>query len=141
MTKKVKLKYIPDYNFILIGIVSFEKDYKLVWEINRDMHLDFERKDDYSVFNKKSKVEQSFPSFIYRDHDQYLDYKLLTNKTSQGILLEEVKNIDYLMIIKGEDFKDLDKTLMENLKSLESVHSAFIINVNMLKDKERLLEE
>ncbi|MCF8379775.1 MAG: IPExxxVDY family protein [Bacteroidales bacterium] len=140
MIKKLKLDYIPDFNFLLLAILSYEKDYKLVWDINNSLSFDFIREDDYKIFNKKNKLEIGFPSFIYRNASQYIDHRLLVNKSDQGILLEEIRNIDFLMVIKGDYYEGYDKILQMKLQNLETVQSCFIIDVNKLKDKERLLE-
>jgi len=139
MIKKIKLDYIPDFNFLLLAIVSYEKDYKLVWDINSSLNFDFEKESDYKVFNRKRKVETEFPSFVYSNTSQYIDYRLLVNKTSQGILLEELKNIDFLLVIKGDFFEGYDKIMQTKLQNLESVQSAFIIDVMKIKDKDCLL--
>ncbi|MCK4922691.1 MAG: IPExxxVDY family protein [Bacteroidales bacterium] len=141
MIKKIKLDYKPDFDFLLIAIVSFEKDYKLVWDINNSLNFDFVREDDYKVFNTKSKSEQTFPSFVFKNHDQYINYRLLTNKSDQGFLLDELKNIDYLLLIRGDFLEEYDKIFQKKLQKLQSVQSAFIIEVKKLKAKDRLLEE
>ena len=139
MIKKIKLDYIPDFNFLLLAIVSYEKDYKLVWDINNSLNFDFEKESDYRVFNRKSKVETEFPSFVYRNTSQYIDYRLLVNKTNEGILLEELKNIDFLMVIKGDYFEGYDKIIQMKLQKLDTVQSTFIIDIKTIKDKEHLL--
>ncbi len=141
MIKKIKLDYSPEYDFIVIAILSFEKDYKLVWDINNSLAFDFLRTDDYKAYNKKRQTEQEFSTFIFHDEKEYVDYQIITNKSDQGYLLEELKNIDFLMLIKG-DFEDgYDKIFQSKLQNLQSVQSAFILDVTKIKAKERLMND
>lgn len=141
MVKKIKLDYNPEYDFIVIAIVSFEKDYKLVWDINKSFAFDFARTNDYKAYNKKRQVEQEFSTFVFHNEKEYLDYQIITNKSDQGFLLEELKNIDFLILIKGDFNDNHDKIFQAKLQGLESVQSAFIIDVSKLKAKERLMSD
>lgn len=140
MVKKIKLDYSPEYDFLVIAIVSFEKDYKLVWDINNSLAFDFARTDDYLAYHKKRKLDQEFSSFIFSDEKEYIDYRIITNKSDQGYLLEELKNIDYIVLIKGDFEESYDRKFLSKLQNLKSVQSAFLLDLNKLKAKERLIE-
>lgn len=139
MTKKLKLDYTPDFDFIIIAIVSVEKDYKLIWDINTNLDFDFVRVNDYTVYNKKSKSDQAFSCFVSEQHCEYLDLKIISNKSLTGYLLDEIKNIDFLLMINGEYENDLAKKTQTLLNKLASVQSAFILDINRIKGKDRLL--
>jgi len=140
MVKKIKLDYSPEYDFIVIAIVSFEKDYKIVWDINNSLGYDFARSDDYLAYHKKRKMDQEFSTFIFHDEKDYIDFRIITNKSDQGYLLEEIKNIDYIILIKGDFEESYDKKVLAQLQNLKSVQSAFLLDLSKLKGKERLIE-
>lgn len=139
MARKFKLEYSPDYEFLLLGIVSFEKDYRISWEINEKLHMDFVRVDDHRIHHERSGQEQLFSCFIFEDDNTCLDYKLLSNRSDLGSLIEELKNIDYLLVVTGEYFQSLADQLKKNLLGLESVQSCFILQPENIKASERVL--
>lgn len=139
MTKKFKLDYNPEYDFLLLGIVSWERDYRLSWEINEIMHLDLERVDDHIVKHRKSGNELHFSCFIYNDDNTYLNYRLLSNRSDKGSLIEDLKNIDYLLVISGEYSDHIGLDLREKLLKLETVQSCFVIDPEKIRNSEIVL--
>jgi len=139
MTKKThKLNYLPDYNFKILGIISDEKDYKLVWNINNNLKWDFVREENYQLYNNKSKSERQFPHFSFTNDENYTTYKLLANKHEGLPLLEELKNIDYLLIIYDESGSENIPELTEKLKKIDSIRGVFHIKPDILRNKELL---
>ena len=140
MAKKThKLEYLPDYNFLVLGITSDEKDYKLIWDINNALGWSLERKDNYRCYHQKNKIELEFPLFSYTDEDRYITYKLISNKHEGLALLEELKNLDYLLMIHDESGADEISDLSEKLKKINSIRAVFKIDIARLKNKERLV--
>ncbi len=139
MSKKLTLDFIPDFEFLLLGIVSYEKDYRLAWEINQKLLMDFARTGDHSVKHRQSGTEQLFSCYYYDDDNTYLNYRLLSNRSENGILLDAVKNIDYLLVISGEYFTGYEKQIRSKLIKLEGVNSCFILEPGKIKGCERVL--
>lgn len=138
--KKVhKLKYAPDYDFSIYGIISDEKDYKLIWDINNSTGWSLERKDNYRCYNRKTLNEPEFPFFIYHDTDSYSIYRLISNKYNEHFLIEELRNIDYLLIIHDESGITDSSLITENLKKINSIRAVYPLNIGRLKEKEKLL--
>ncbi|MFW5820279.1 MAG: IPExxxVDY family protein [Bacteroidota bacterium] len=139
MAKKFKLEYEPDYDFLLFGIVSYDRDYRISWDINQNLKFDLVRTDDHSVKLKSSEKEMHFSCFIYEDEDSYLNYKLLSNRSDEGYLLDDLKNIDYFLIITGEYYSGLEKNIKDQLVKLESVQNCFVIESAKIKNSHRVL--
>jgi hypothetical protein len=139
MAQKFKLDYIPDFDFILLGLVSFEKDYRLGWEMNQSLQMDFTRSSDHSLKHRKTGQEQQFSCFIYEDDEAYITYKMLSNRSENGYLLEELKNLDYLIVITGECNEDYAADFREKLLGLESVQACFVLDPETLKGCERVI--
>ena len=68
-----------EYDFILIGIVSQQVDFRLCREINLVLDLKLYRKDDFLVFNQKRMEEQQF-AFFEHISDTENRYNLISNK-------------------------------------------------------------
>jgi len=137
--KKIKLELTPDFDFILIGIVSFDQDYKLCWELNRELEMDFEKTEDHVLLHKKSGLSQDFSCFSFDDSKSYLSYKILKNRSENGYLLDALKNLDYLLVITGDiDNFPIDRFRSELVK-LQSIQSCFKISPGEVKNVERVL--
>ena len=138
--KKIhKLNYSHDYSFVVIGITSDEKDYKLIWDINSLTGWNLERKDNYRYYNPKTKVESEFPLYLYNDENSYISYKIIANKYDNHSLLDELRNLDYLLIVFDETGDENYSRLSVKLKKIESIRAVFLIDPLKLKNRERLL--
>ena len=135
--KKHKLNVSFDYNFRLIGIASHEKDYKLVWSINQVLDLNFVRQEDHIVFNKKLDTDQSFSHFIAEENN--IIYNLLSNRSEDGFLADEINNFDYLLQIIG-DITDAERNeIIKKIKSVDKVLTAIKLDPNCLASKHKLI--
>ncbi len=140
MTRKThKLKYLPEYDFVVIGITSDERDYKLIWEINNALGWNLERQDNYRWYNKSTETEFEFSLFTFTDPDSYIHYKLISNKHDGFTLLEELKNIDYLLLIYDEPGMKQFAALSDKIRKINVVRAIFHIDISRYKSKERLL--
>ena len=137
---KLTLDWTDDelLDFMLIGIASHAKDYKLCYEINKNLNFDFCRThQDYTLTIKGE--THAFPMFEYTDEENLLDFYLFANRGKKGFLVKEYKNIDYLFMIKGNiDFIDINEYI-DKLKNLNNVLTALPIDVEQLKSKDYLI--
>jgi hypothetical protein len=137
--RKHKLGYTEDFDFLLLGLASTENDYRLIWKINQTFNFTFERCENHKVLSKDGEKELGFSHYTFNDENTLLFYRLLSNKTEKGVLLEELKNIDYLLIVHGEFQDSFITGLIANLKSVEHIQGVFHISPASLKSRERLL--
>ncbi len=134
-----KLLYKQNFDFLLFGLASHENDYRLVWNINQTFSFNFERGNSHKLFSKKAGKELEFPLYTYDDEDTYYLYQLLSNKCEDGVLLEELKNIDYLIMIQGDFTEAFSNGFQNRLKKLECVQGVFKIDPSSLKNRENLV--
>lgn len=139
--KKSKLIVDHNFDFELVGIISNAKGYKLTWEINRALKLNFIKAKDLVL------------SFIDSNRLTILNYKyetenskllLLKNKgvESDGIpgsfLIPEMRRFDYLLWTRSVDEFDL-VLWIDKIKELRVIQYAIRIDIEKLKSKENLL--
>lgn len=137
--KRHKLGYTEDFDFLLLGIASTENDYRLIWKINKTFNFSFERAGNHKVPAKNEKNELEFSHYTFEDEDTSIFYRILANKSEKGVLLEELKNIDYLLIITGGFSETLVTSLIKKLKNTEHIQGIFRLSPASLKNRERLL--
>jgi len=127
--KKHKLDVELKYDFKLIGIASHEKDYKLVWAINQVLDTNFIKQDDHIVYSKKLDADQKFSYFKAEENN--LSYILLSNRSEDGFLADEINNFDYFFQIIG----DINSPLMM------PVYWSFWLLFSILRKVKRILSK
>jgi hypothetical protein len=136
--KPVKLKIQPDFSLTVLGIISAENDLKLTWLINRLLNICLSKS---VILNKqviKTNQTQEFSLFQFEDEIQVLRYSLLKNKVKQLSYFEEFKNIDYILIIRGEMNESQKNNIYQKIKSSNEISSLIAIDTFLFKNQEKL---
>jgi hypothetical protein len=140
-SKKIhKLTDSGEYRFRLAGISSAENDYRLCWSLNQVLGIHLAKTANLEIFNKRLEGMQAFSQFDYFDEETLLLYRLISNRSTNGYLLEEMTNLDYLLQITGEMEDSGMETLVKKLNSLEGIILAFPIDPASLKSRKKLLQ-
>ena len=127
-----------DEEFLIFGVVSNERPHRIAWLLNENLTFRLERKDDIHFLNKDQQ-ESFFSRFEYIDELNRLQYHLLGNNDEGQRLLPELKNIDYLLIIKGAIDYVEPKVFLTKVKSLENIQLITELDTNVLKSKQNLI--
>lgn len=138
MPKNVLKLDDEDYDFVLIGIVTSHRDYRVTRDVNLALGITLERVDDYLVFEKKRGWEIGFPhfKFVNEQEDQYY---ILGNKSENGLLIPEQRQMDFFLLVKA-GMSDIDRSaLVKSLKGVDLFQAVFPIDVAGLRSKENLL--
>ena len=68
-----------------------------------------------------------------------MTYRIIKNRSEQGYYLDELKNLDYLVHIQGEITTEKINELMQAIGALAPVRMCVPVDLNRLRQKERLL--
>lgn len=135
--KKHDLGFSFEYNFLLYGIVSTEKPYRLAWFINKNYPFQLIRISDYELTLNNS--TPCFARYHFSYEENHLTYDLLANKDEGVFLLQELKQFDFLMVINGAiDFFN-EEEFKQTMNQISAIQMAYPIDVNTLKFKHNLL--
>ena len=151
--KKQYLTIEFDFDFLLIGICCSEKDYRLCYEINKSLGIKLKRITDIQIqskLNQKSSKndlieipemdkENVFSLFKYQHPKTGLKYNVISNKSQGTRLIKEKKEVDYFLMINGEAHTKEKKDALTKVKSIGMVMTAFEIEPQKLKSKDRLI--
>lgn len=139
MPKKVhKLTEKEDYRFRLAGISSAENDYKLSWSLNQILGMNLVRINNLEVYHKRLDGKQAFSQFEYSDEETLIQYRLISNRSINGFLLEEMTNLDYLLQISGDTDDGWLESLIEKINNIDGIILAFPLDPNTLKSRKKL---
>lgn len=140
--KKTKLNVSYEYDFDLIGISTTVREYKLAWAINNLLGIRLVKDKDLEIAFKNDTFV-IISNFIYETENSV--FRLLKNRSfeqgvgSQGFLVPELKDFDYIALISGyEDTLSLEE-LVQKMKTLTEIDYLQRINIEQLKSKENLI--
>jgi len=131
---KTKLNVEYDFDFCLIGIVCSEKDFRLCWMLNNQFGLKLAKMENHTSGVGMHSL------FSFADEHLMREYHLIVNKADTGkLLLEEHQHTDHFLLMKGEMDDEEKKYFAEQIKKINTVSAAYIIDVETLKSKQNLI--
>ena len=119
----------------IIGIASHLSDYKLSWLFNEQLNFKFQQSDDINIDNPKSANPDKYSTYKFEDESDLL-YTLISNRAEMSILIKSLKNIDYFLKIEGKISSAQLSILIEKIKKLQNIMTAFEIDQTTIKPKE-----
>ncbi len=151
-----------DYDFVLIGISSHEKDYRLCWALNNKFGIELIKVDSLEIKGKKQETPSFFSLFTYDHPDGFFEYTVVANlsesKTGVGkettlfgsnakpqayaeneFLIPEQKQMNYFLIIKGEVNESEVQTMVKKIREIDLVLTAIQMDATQLKSKHNLI--
>lgn len=136
---KFKLEIEFDYDFVLIGICSHEKDYRICWAINNKLGFDLKKTDDLEIKDKKLTENSLFSMYVHENPDEFIEYYVIANRGANGLLVPEQKQVDYFLLIRGTVSTEQVEALVKQMRELSMVLTAYEIDPSQLKSKQNLL--
>jgi hypothetical protein len=129
---RVKLNVEQNNDYILLGLVSTEPDYKLSLSLNKKFRISLKTIPPVSLTGN-NKPDLTFSRFSNNDPTSDFRFTLISNRSGKNFLLEKLKNIDYLLQISdGEAELNL---ITSNLREIDTITAVFNISFNTIKDK------
>lgn len=141
-----KEKLIIDHTFeefVLFGIVSDVKEFKLAWQLNKFLDIDLILQEEMILEFKK---EKSLSILFYESNGERFNVRLIKNlavafdEIKNPFLLPEIKNYDYLLYVEGEDIHDFDaQEWTEAIKNATFVQYISRIDIDKIKSVDNLM--
>jgi hypothetical protein len=130
----------PAY-YTLIGISCHLKDYRLSYLLNKKLEFVFSKQQDLILTLQEKKEPANFSFYYYKDEDQVNSYWLIANRSEEYVLLPEIKQLDFLLMVEGEFKKNRKDQLLKAVSPIQNVLTAYEINLTSIKNFENLLTE
>ena len=124
--KTLKFDEEFELDFLILGINSHIKLYKLCWEINKELHTNFIKNKNHIINNN-----QEFERFSYTDKNSETRYNILSNISNTGYLEAKNKSVNYFMIVQGETYNT--QKIIERLNQIEDILLVFELNLSKIK--------
>ncbi len=142
MAKKILLdiRSEPTY-FTLIGISCHLKDYRLSFLLNQKLEFSFTKIEDLQSYGAPDKNQAEYSYYYYRDEDRFNAYSLIANRSQDSVLVPQLKQTDFLLLVEGEFKKPQKDMVINTIKSIPSVLTAYEIKLTDIKNYELLLTD
>jgi hypothetical protein len=132
--KRVQLRLNPIDEFIMLGIVSAEPDYKLSLSINRKFRISLSNATPVKVAHKPGE-ELVFSRFTDNKTTPGVVFNLISNRSEKMFLLKKLKNIDYIFQAYDPENEYDQDDIARRLRETDSINAVFKIDLNSFKDK------
>lgn len=133
MKTRFTLKCAEGLDFSVLAINSHIKAYKLCWNMNKSLQLDFEKKMDHSI-----KEELRFARYMYVCDDD-VEYTLLANHSKKGYLIPSQKSVNFFLLIKNENWQNEKIEFISRLRGVKDVLLVFEVETNLIKQADRFI--
>ena len=133
MKTRFILDCVKELDFSVLAINSHTKAYKLCWNINKYLQLNFEKKEDHSI-----KEELWFPRYIYVCDDN-IEYSLLANRSKNGYLIPSQKSVNFFLLIKNDYWQQEKTEFINKLREIKDILLVFELDTTLIKDIDRFI--
>jgi hypothetical protein len=132
MPRKVTLRTRSEpTSFTLFGISCHLQDFRLSYHLEKDLGLAVEKLDDF----------RGYSFYYYRDEDCMNLYYLLGNRGEEAILLPDLKQTDFLLLVEGPFKKSQKEKLLKQVRDIPHVLTAFEVRFETIRNYETMLDD
>jgi hypothetical protein len=141
MARRSKLENDFEHLDGFIGISYHLRDYRLVYDINKSLGLALIKADDLPVFNTRTQGISEYSCYTSTDTESLLTYFLISNSGNDGLMLPQQKLADFFLLIKGAGGIGMERNLVDKIKDLPNVLTAFTIDQEKTANIDILISE
>ena len=124
----------------VLGVVSSLKNYQFIWHINQQLGFTFRLNSELEIELRKKNRNYFFSIYEYQIPQTSLVYYIYHNQNNGEYLLPEFKHLDFIWMIKGEDFSLNElESLQKTIKMMSSVQFVVEMDQEKIKNKQHLI--
>ena len=131
---KNKIRAASFEDTIAIGINSGLADYKLAWNLNKKLSIDFVRHED--IFADSA----MFAFYYYTAGENSYVYNLVSLVSFDQTLLDFSPRLDYMLVIRNGITLQRVETIIRSIREIEGVGHAFLLDTGKGKAIRQALE-
>ena len=136
---KTTLKYELDLDFVLLAITAPLKDYRLCYKINKQLNFDLSCKGELKLIFSSEKEPVFYSHYLYLHPQTETEFNLIANKGTGGLLIPEMKTVDFFMVIRNYIDQEELKNFINALNKIPEILVAAEVDPKKLKSKENLI--
>jgi len=139
MTSRLKITKIllnekTDDEYIFLGIVSSEADYKLSQLLNKKLKLALKNSKPLDIAGNNGE-KMSFSRYSFTFVSPEISYNLISNRSGKDYLLKKLKKIDYFFLVHhNENYCNIE-LIINAIREIEKITAVFRLDPKGIKDK------
>ena len=136
-----RIKNELDTDYVVIGIATSLREYKLCYHLNNLLECDFRKLKDITFEPTDRTRTSQFSVFKAASADNQMQYMVFANKNGGEVLLPEAASFDFLLRVDGNLEIEQVSTLVDGIRNLPDVLLTAEIPARKIKNRERLVYE
>lgn len=136
-----RIKNELDTDYVVIGIATSLKEYKLCFHLNALLECDFRKLKDITFEPVDRTRTSQFSVFKAVSPDNQLQYIVFANKNGGEVLLPEAGSFDFLLRITGHPESEKLAEMVDGIRNMPEVLLTAEIPGRKIKNRERLVYE
>lgn len=154
---KIHIQDFDTIDYTLIAIHTGLEDYRLAFNINKQLNISLSKnEDEVSIQYKKKWVY--FSRFTFLNQDNLTVWNLIQNKqeseskvetgvvnlfenkniSNQVTLINELKKVDFFLKIEQDNQENISE-IITNINNIDAVNTSYEIDVKAIKSKNNLI--
>ena len=133
MKTRFTLECAEELDFAVLAINSHIKAYKLCWNINKFLQLNFEKTKDHNI-----KEELWFARYTSVCDDD-ITYTLLVNRSKNGYLIPSEKSVNFFLLIKNDYWQQEKIEFIRKLRGIDDILLVFEVDTSVIKHIDRFI--
>ncbi len=139
---KNRLSVEYDFDFELIAITASVKEYKLAWNLNRELGLSLNKEKNIEIVFLEDKL-MSISNFTSKTEHQTI--RLIKNRAENleekfnAFLIPELRNSDYFILVADESDTFELNSFITKIKQIPFMQFVVSVEASTLKSKENLI--
>ena len=121
------LEQVDEIDFSVLAINSHAKGYKLCWNINKELQLNFEKVED-QIINNEMMFSRYFCTTNKGD-----EYNIITNRSKKGYLIPDQYSVNYFLIANNRNWLAEKKEFISKLRKNKEVLLVFELEAEKSK--------
>lgn len=119
-------------NYAVIGVVSYATGLRMVSAFNQELNFHFQQHGQLERHLPGGQTLE-FPLFGYEDAEHNTLFRLITNRTSHGILSVDFRQFDFLIHVDGEYALHFAQRLLAALRHNKMVLASGLLPAKKLR--------
>ena len=131
---RVKLQIDQINDFILLGLVSSEPDYKLSLALNKKFNISLKNLAPLKL-TAENETELLFSRFADSGESPDRIFNLVSNRSGKNFLIRKLRNVDYIFHFHDPDNELSIEQITSDLREIPAITAVFNIDPESIKDK------
>lgn len=122
--KRIKLELDEEIEFPILGISASIPDYRLVWELNKNLDLSFQKENNFFTLPNKKKELKSYEYYLHQNEDDLSKFFLVKNSQQGSVLFSDSEKLDFFLVLR-ENYIHSIEDLIRDLRMINNIVAVF----------------